>query len=122
MGVPAVVTDVKGNREAVIHGRNGLLVPLGNPRALAEAIIDLLTNQEKAKCMGEEAYRMAREQFDERVVFAKVVNEYSGLLADKDLRLPVSNSTATEPARASSNGRSTYARRLSVLSREDLPR
>lgn len=122
MGVPAVVTDVKGNREAVMHGRNGLLVPLGNPQALAEAIIDLLTNQEKAKCMGEEAYRMAREQFDERVVFTKVVNQYSGLLADKDLRLPVSNSTATEPARASSNGRPTYARRLSVVSREDLPR
>ena len=122
MGVPAVVTDVKGNREAVMHGRNGLLVPLGNPQALAEAIIDLLTNPEKAKRMGEEAYRMAREQFDERVVFAKVINEYSRLLADKDLRVPQSNLTATEPAHASSNGRPFYARRLSLLSREDRPR
>jgi len=121
MGVPAVVTDVKGNREAVMHGRNGLLAPLGNPQALAEAIIDLLTNPEKAKRMGEEAYRMAREQFDERVVFAKVINEYSRLLADKDLRVPVSNSTATELAHASSNGRPTYARRLSTSSRENRP-
>ena len=105
MGVPAVVTNVKGNREVVEHGRNGLLVPLGDPQALADAIIDLLTNPEKAKCMGEEAYRMARERFDERVVFEKVSNEYSRLLAEKDLRVPVSNLTATELAHASSNRR-----------------
>jgi glycosyltransferase involved in cell wall biosynthesis len=122
MGVPAVVTNVKGNREAVVHGRNGLLVPLGDPQALADAIIDLLKNPEKAKCMGEEAYRMARERFDERVVFAKVINEYSRLLVEKDLRVPESDSKATEPAHASSNGRPFYARRLSLLSREDRPR
>ena len=34
MGVPAVVTDVKGNREAVVHECNGLLVPLGDVPAL----------------------------------------------------------------------------------------
>lgn len=102
MGVPAVVTNVKGNREAVVHGRNGLLVPLGDPQALANAIIDLLTNPEKAKCMGEEAYRMARERFDERVVFEKVINHYSRMLAEKGLRVPVSNSTPAELAHASS--------------------
>lgn len=122
MGIPAVVTDVKGNREAVVHDRNGLLVPLGDSLALAEAIIDLLTNPEKAKRMGEEAYRMARERFDERVVFGKVIDEYSRLLAEKDLQVHVSESTATEPGHVSSNGRPSYVRRLSVPSIEERSR
>lgn len=103
MGIPAVVTNVKGNREVVEHGRNGQLVPLGDTQALADAIIETLMDPEKAKCMGEEGYRMAHERFDERVVFTKVINEYSRLLAEKDLRVPVSNSTPTEQAHAFSN-------------------
>ena len=34
MGVPCVVTDIKGNREAVVHECNGLLTPLGDVRPL----------------------------------------------------------------------------------------
>ena len=103
MGIPAVVTNVKGNREVVEHGRNGYLVPYGDVQALADAILEILMDPEKAKCMGEEGYRMAREQFDERVVFAKVINEYSRLLVGKGVRVPVSNSTSTEVAQAFSN-------------------
>jgi glycosyltransferase involved in cell wall biosynthesis len=102
MGIPAVVTNVKGNREVVEHGRNGQLVPLGDTQALADAIIEILMDPEKAECMGKEGYRMARERFDERVVFAKVIAEYSRMLAEKDVRIPVANSTATELAHASS--------------------
>ena len=105
MGIPAVVTNVKGNREVVEHGRNGQLVPLGDTQALADAIIEILMDPEKAKCMGEEGYRMARERFDERVVFAKVINEYSRMLVEKGIRVPVSNSTPTELAHASSHSR-----------------
>ena len=103
MGIPAVVTDVKGNREVVEHGRNGQLVPFGDPQALADAILEILMDPEKAKCMGEEGYRIARERFDERVVFAKVINEYSKLLIEKGLRLPGSNSIDTELPHAFSN-------------------
>ena len=35
MKVPCVVTDVRGCRQAVAHGRNGLLVPPGDAAALA---------------------------------------------------------------------------------------
>lgn len=103
MGIPAVVTNVKGNREVIEHGRNGLLVPLGDISALADAIIEILTDPEKAKCMGAEGYRIARERFDERMVFTKVITEYSRLLAEKGVRVPVSNITATELTHAFSN-------------------
>lgn len=83
MGIPAVVTDVKGNREAVVHGRTGLHVPLGDTEALADAIVEILLNPERAGYMGEEAYRLAREQFDEQAVFHKVISEYSNILEEK---------------------------------------
>lgn len=89
MGVPAVVTDVKGNREVVEHGRNGLLVPFGDIDALAGAILDVVTDTTKARAMGEEGRRIARERFDEQVVFKKVMREYSRLLADKGFHVPV---------------------------------
>jgi glycosyltransferase involved in cell wall biosynthesis len=83
MTVPCVVTDIRGCREAVEHGRNGLLVPLGDVEALAEAIVELLTDRDRAWLMGEEGRRLARERFDERFVFQKVLEEYDRFLRDK---------------------------------------
>jgi len=85
MGVPSVVTDVRGCREAIENGRNGLLVPLGDVEALAGAIIDLLRNGEKAARMGAEGRRMAQERFDERIMFEKVKETYAGLLSERGL-------------------------------------
>jgi glycosyltransferase involved in cell wall biosynthesis len=83
MGVPAVVTDVKGNREAVLHGRNGLLVPLGDVPALAGAVVRLLTDKKLATRMGVNGRTMALERFDERATFETVKNEYRRLLSER---------------------------------------
>lgn len=88
MGRPAVVTNVKGNREAVENGRNGLTVPLGNVPALTEAVLDVLTDREKARRMGEEGRRMAEERFDERRIIENVIKEYARLLRKKGLPVP----------------------------------
>jgi len=88
MKVPCVVTDIRGCREVVEHGRNGLLVPLGDVQALADAIVELLTDREKARHMGEEGRRMALERFDERLVFEKLKTEYARLLQEKGLPIP----------------------------------
>lgn len=88
MGVPCVVTDIRGCREAVEHERNGLLVPLGDVDALAEAIIELLTDKEKAQRMGQAGAKMALDKFDERILFEKVKAEYARLLGEKGLPVP----------------------------------
>lgn len=91
MGVPCVVTNIRGCREVVMHNRNGLLVSLGDVQALANAIIELLTNREKAQRMGEEGRRLALECFDEQFVFEKVKTEYARLLQAKGLVLSQPN-------------------------------
>jgi glycosyltransferase involved in cell wall biosynthesis len=85
MGVPAVATDVKGNREAVVNGRTGYLVPLGDVAALARSVLDVLSHPERADLMGEESRRFARQQFDQERVFATVKQEYRRLLRAKGL-------------------------------------
>ncbi len=88
MGVPSVATNVKGNREAVIDGQTGFLVPLGDVPALVSTITQLLTNDSLRANMGRAARRLADEQFDEQAVFTKVKAEYRWLLASKGLPVP----------------------------------
>jgi glycosyltransferase involved in cell wall biosynthesis len=80
MGVPAVVTDVKGNREVVEHHRNGVRVPYGDVPQLAAAIIMLLRNAMQRQAMGAEGRRMVQERFDERHVFERVQATYARIL------------------------------------------
>lgn len=46
-GVPVVATRVPGLRDAVVDGETGVLVPLGDRKAMAHALIDLLRDREK---------------------------------------------------------------------------
>ena len=80
MGVPAVVTDIRGCREAVDPGVNGLLFPVGNADALARSLIELLSDDERRSRMGAAGRAMAEERFDEQKVFERVLNEYQRLL------------------------------------------
>ena len=88
MEVPCVVTNVRGCREAVLAGCNGLLVPLHDVSALAQAILDLLTDRERARYMGQAGRRLAEERFDEQQVFNAVKAEYARLLRAKHLPVP----------------------------------
>lgn len=51
-GLPVVATDVGGNREVVIPGETGFLVPARDPVALARALITLLSDPPRAARFG----------------------------------------------------------------------
>ena len=93
MQTPCIVTDIRGCREAVEQERNGLLVPLGQVDALAQAMLALLQNPRHAQALGRAGRVLAETNFDEQLVFAKVKNEYSRLLAEKaGARVPMIHS------------------------------
>ncbi len=50
--VDAVVTDVGGNGEVVVHDKTGLVVPPGNAEGLANAFLRLAKDCELRKSMG----------------------------------------------------------------------
>lgn len=81
MSVPTVVTDIRGCREAVEHGVNGLLFPVGDSDALAQAVVELLCDDERRAQMGAAGRGIAEERFDEQKVFDRVLSEYDRLLS-----------------------------------------
>ena len=67
--VPVVATNVGGIPEIVKDRVNGILVPPGNPGALAGAIISLLKSRDLGGRMAEEGFRLVKEKFSvERMV------------------------------------------------------
>ena len=80
MKVPTVASDIRGCREAVEHEVNGLLLPVGDVDALAQALIALLNDGELRARMGGAGRRIAEERFDEQKVFDRVLDEYETLL------------------------------------------
>ncbi len=105
MGVPSVVSDVKGNREAVEPGRNGLLVPLGDVPALTAAILHILENPDVAAGLAVGCRTLALERFDERIVFQRVRECYETQLRRKGLAHWIP-SPPPRPAETAESGKS----------------
>jgi glycosyltransferase involved in cell wall biosynthesis len=60
---PVVATRVGGTADIVEHGISGLLVPPGDPKALAAAVIAVLGDSEKAHAFGQAGRIVARHRF-----------------------------------------------------------
>lgn len=81
--VPVVATDVGGTTEVVEHGRTGLVVPPGDSRALARAMIELLRAPETARALGKEGRTRVMARFDAAAMTENTASVYDALLAAK---------------------------------------
>ncbi|MGQ0571463.1 MAG: glycosyltransferase family 4 protein [Armatimonadota bacterium] len=85
MGKPLVLTDIRGCREVVAHGRNGLLVPAQQATPLADAILALVADDGLRRRFGQASRVRALQEFDERRVIGCVLDVYKRLLVRKEL-------------------------------------
>lgn len=72
-GTPVVATAVEGTVEAVRHGREGLIVPVGDPEALADGIVKALDDREGAAVRA----GAARRRVEDRYSVSRMVEEYA---------------------------------------------
>jgi glycosyltransferase involved in cell wall biosynthesis len=77
---PVVVSAVGGLPELVVPGETGLIVPPGDPLALAGALSELLCNPQLAGRMGEKAFELSRERYTWPGVARRLDALYSELL------------------------------------------
>jgi len=79
--LPAVVTDVGGNAEAVQSGVTGFVVPSEDPRALAAAILRLLSDPPLAQAMGRAGRDRAKERFTTTTMLTETAAAYLAVLS-----------------------------------------
>ncbi len=79
-GLALIATDAPGCREIISHDVNGLLVPVRDSAALAEAIIRLYQDRELALRLGKAAYENSTKNFDVQMVNARTLDVYRELI------------------------------------------
>lgn len=78
LGKPVVATRVGGNVELVEDGKTGLLVPVQNPKALADAILYILNNPEQAKEMGKQGKNRVAKDFS----LERMISDYEAIYTE----------------------------------------
>ena len=66
-GKPLVATNVGSIKEIVVEAKGGWMVPIAEPKIMAEKIIDLLENPQTAKEMGLFNHQRCQNQFSKKM-------------------------------------------------------
>jgi len=80
VGTPVVASTIGGSPELIRDGENGRLVPPADPHALADAILALLREPERARAMARAGQAMVQSQYTIDVTMARTIAVYRDLL------------------------------------------
>ena len=81
MGLAIIATDIRGCRQVVRDGHNGVLVQVNNATALANGIRRLVTDDGERRRMEQAARPYALQHFDQQTVIDITLATYARLLA-----------------------------------------
>ncbi len=80
-GLPVVGSRVGGIPKMIEPGQNGLLFDSGDEAGLVAAFIELLTDPDRARSLGQAGRELVRSQFDTRVMAEAYERQYREVLA-----------------------------------------
>jgi len=75
-GLPALVSDIPGNREWVTHGENGWLFSTGDVAALTQGILNAVEQRRQLAALGRNARRIAEQRADWDKNFPQLLHAY----------------------------------------------
>jgi len=79
-GLPVVASAVCGIPEQIIDGETGYLVPCGDAEMMAERILQLKEDVMLRDIMGENAAKLAKERYDDKVMVERYLEFYKNIL------------------------------------------
>jgi glycosyltransferase involved in cell wall biosynthesis len=79
-GLPVVVTDIAANKEWINSGKNGFMIPVKDPTALAERIIYLIRNEQERTNFGKINRVIVQERAREETEKGKIEKAYQSLM------------------------------------------
>jgi glycosyltransferase involved in cell wall biosynthesis len=78
---PLVATATQGASELIAHGKNGLIAPLRNPGALAQAFTELMNDPELRSSLASAGAHAINTRFSKEVITNEYLDLYEELLA-----------------------------------------
>jgi len=81
MEVPVISFDIDGAPEVVIPGQTGMLVPLNDVDALADAMVELAADPQRRRRFGQAGRQTCLQHFDWRYMVDQLDRIYGNLLA-----------------------------------------
>jgi glycosyltransferase involved in cell wall biosynthesis len=88
-GKPVIGAAATGIVDSVVDGETGLLFPVGDVPALAEAIARLLTDKTLAAKLGRAGQERVRREFQQEQIWEALYREYVDLLTSRHIPLPM---------------------------------
>jgi glycosyltransferase involved in cell wall biosynthesis len=86
IGLPTVTTNATGARDAIIAGKTGLQVPIGDPNALTAALATLVRDPSLRDEMGRAGRTWVCEHFDQSEVWRRQAEQYRALASGTSRR------------------------------------
>ncbi len=80
---PVIATNTGGCPETINDGKTGMLFPLKNVQKLAEAIMFMLENPQKARHMGVEGRKKVIREFSNAIVLSRLGEAYRQIISEK---------------------------------------
>jgi glycosyltransferase involved in cell wall biosynthesis len=80
-GVPVVTTTATGAIESVIDGVTGILVPVGDSKALAKAVDKILADPALRRRMGSAGRARTEREFRQDIIWDALIRNYQTLLS-----------------------------------------
>ncbi|MCU4155368.1 glycosyltransferase [Carboxylicivirga sp. A043] len=84
---PVIASDVEGNRELVEADNSGFLVEVRNEQAMAEKILELLSDKTRSIQMGVNGKQIILERFTEKQMTEKYIKLYHQLLNNEKMEV-----------------------------------
>jgi glycosyltransferase involved in cell wall biosynthesis len=81
-GRPVVASDIPVHRESIVERKTGILVPVRDPEAIAQGVIQMLQDLVRAQEMGKCAQQVALERFHINQVASQHEELYEAVLQD----------------------------------------
>jgi glycogen synthase len=82
VGCPTIYTKLSSGPELITDGVDGLLVDPKDINEIADAIILMLTDRQKAKDMGNKGYQKVRDKFEISLIADRQIAYYESLLTE----------------------------------------
>ncbi|MBA4317782.1 MAG: hypothetical protein C0412_05225 [Flavobacterium sp.] len=82
IGTPVISYNIDGLPVMIQNGVSGILVEKGNTNQLAEASINLLSDEKKRVSISEEAYKYAQDNFFAPKIVDKLIDVYKNIILE----------------------------------------